>query len=289
MTNKDLTIIITTFHSERRIENCLNSISHDYRVIIIENSRNIDFKNNIEKKFPNVECFIPLTNLGYSQGNNLGLEKVKTKYSLVLNPDTKLEKNALENFFERIKKIKDFAILAPRYGQSYDDVASTDVSQLTEKIKKKELVEFNKVKGFAMFLNMKKFSRIGFFDHKFFMFFEEIDLCRRVKNHNEKIFLDPTIEIEHVGGESVDEDLVKSLEFTRNWHWMWSTFYYHKKYDGFLIAFIKVSPKFFSAFFKKLFYQLVRNSVKKNFYANRLSGLKSSILGEPSWHRPTLD
>ena len=121
------------------------------------------------------------------------------------------------------------------------------------------------------------------------MFFEEIDLCRRVKNHNEKIFLDPTIIIEHVGGKSVNEDLVSNLESTKNWHWMWSTFYYHKKYDGFLIAFIKVSPKLFSAFFKKFFYKLVSNSDKKNFYANRLSGLKSSILGEPSWHRPSLD
>ena len=118
---------------------------------------------------------------------------------------------------------------------------------------------------------------------------KRVFMFRPINMFNQKIFLDPTIKIKHVGGKSVDEDLVISLEFTRNWHWMWSTFYYHKKYDGFLIAFIKVSPKFFSAFFKKLFYQLVRNSVKKNFYANRLSGLKSSILGEPSWHRPTLD
>ena len=278
MTNKDLTIIITTFHSEDRIENCLNSISHDYRVIIIENSRNIDFKKNIEKKFPNVECFIPVTNLGYSQGNNLGLEKVKTKYSLILNPDTELEKNALNNFLTTSSKNKNFAIIAPINGQS-----------ISKETNDKQLIEVNNVKGFAMFLNMEKFSRIGFFDHKFFMFFEEIDLCRRVKNHNEKIFLDPTIIIEHGGGKSVNEDLVSNLEFIKNWHWMWSTFYYHKKYDGFLIAFIKVSPKLFSAFFKKFFYKLVRNSDKKNFYANRLSGLKSSILGEPSWHRPSLD
>jgi len=278
MTNKDLTIVIATFNSERKIQNCLESINQDYRVIIVENSKNIDFKNKIESKFPNVECFLAGMNLGYSQANNLGLEKVKTKYSLILNPDTKLNKNTLNNFLISSVKNKDFAILAPINGQSF-----------SEELKNKELVEVNNVKGFAMFLNMEKFSRIGFFDKNFFLYFEEIDLCRRVKNHNEKIFLDPSIEIAHDGGESVDQSFSYQIELTRNWHWMWSTFYYHKKYDGFLIAFIKISPKFFSAFFKSLFYTITLNKEKKEIYFHRLSGLVNSILGKSSWQRPTLD
>ena len=278
MTNKDLTVVIATFNSETEIENCLESINHDYKVIIVENSNNINFKNNVEKKFSNVECFLAGENLGYGKANNLGLEKVKTKYSLILNPDTKLAKNTLDNFLISSAKNNNFAIMAPFNGQSF-----------SEKFNNEELVEVNNVKGFAMFLNMEKFSKIGFFDKNFFLYFEEIDLCRRIKNCNEKIFLNPTIEITHYGGKSVNQLHSYKIELTRNWHWMWSTFYYHKKYNGFFIALIKVSPKLFSAIFKSLFYSIFLNREKREIYFHRLSGLVNSILGKNSWQRPTLD
>jgi GT2 family glycosyltransferase len=140
-----------------------------------------------------------------------------------------------------------------------------------------------------MFLNMEKFEKIGFFDKNFFLYFEEIDLCRRVIDNKEKIFLDPSIEINHDGGKSVNQSFSYQIELTRNWHWMWSTFYYHKKYDGFFIAGLKVSQKFFSAFFKSIFYTISLNKEKKEIYLHRLSGLVNSILGRSSWHRPTLD
>ena len=64
---------------------------------------------------------------------------------------------------------------------------------------------------------------------------------------------------------------------------------FRKKYVGFFIAGIKVSQKFFSAFFKIIFYTISLNKEKKEIYLHRLSGLVNSILGRSSWHRPTLD
>ena len=58
MTNKDITIVITTYKSEEKIENCLNSIDSDINIIIIENSNNTIFKNDIENKFRNVKCIL---------------------------------------------------------------------------------------------------------------------------------------------------------------------------------------------------------------------------------------
>jgi len=101
--SKDLTVIITTFKSDLKIENCLNSINSQIKVIIIENSKSESFKINIEKKFTNVECVLPKENLGYSKANNLGLSKVKTKYALILNPDTVLDSEA-KQFFRIYKK-----------------------------------------------------------------------------------------------------------------------------------------------------------------------------------------
>ena len=79
------------------------------------------------------------------------------------------------------------------------------------------------------------------------------------------------------------------MELSRNWHWMWSTFYYHKKYKGFLLAIIIVFPKFISAIFKIVFYSLVFNKDKRDIYFCRLSGIFNSIVGKKSWYRPSID
>jgi len=92
MTNKELTVIITTFQSESKIDSCLNSINSSIKVIVVENSSNQKFKNYIERKYTNVECVLTNQNLGYGKANNIGLKKAKTKYCLVLNPDTIIEK-----------------------------------------------------------------------------------------------------------------------------------------------------------------------------------------------------
>ena len=118
MTSKNLTIVITTFRSEEKIENCLNSIDSDIKVIIVENSNNDKFKNDIEEKFKNVECILSNDNLGYGKANNIGLKKVSTKYSLILNPDTILEKETIDNFFVFVNRNIDFAILGPRQNEN---------------------------------------------------------------------------------------------------------------------------------------------------------------------------
>ena len=113
-----------------------------------------------------------------------------------------------------------------------------------------------------MFLNMSEFQDIGFFDEKFFFFFEEIDLCKRLVSRHKKIYLAPSIKINHIGGQSHNETINKEMELSRNWHWMWSTFYYHRKHKGFLISFLIVLPKLSSAIFKILFYSLFLNKKK---------------------------
>ena len=140
-----------------------------------------------------------------------------------------------------------------------------------------------------MFLNMEKFSKIGFFDENIFLYLEEIDLCKRTKNLNEKIYIDTSIEIFHASGKSVNKNFSYEVELTRNWHWMWSLFYFNRKHFNFFYALLLVSPRFISALIKCIFYKLASNKKKKEIYIKRLSGLINSILGRSSWYRPTLD
>ena len=275
MSQNLITIVINTYKSQEKIFKCLNSININYKVIIIENSNNDFLKNKIVKKFSNINYFLAGKNLGYAKGNNMGLSKVITPYALIINPDTILHKDSINNFFITANRIKDFAIIAPAIQDEYNLNNNID-----------ELTEVNSVKGFAMFLNIEQFKNVGFFDENFFIYLEEIDLCRRLRNQNKKIFLDPTIIIDHQGGSSHDEKYNFEMELSRNWHWMWSTFYYAKKYNGFIFALNSILKKFLSSIFKFIFYFLIFKKNKSLIYKQRLSGLYNSIIGKPSWYRP---
>ena len=272
MTFNQITIVITSYKSDEKIVKCLNSINNQCKIIVVENSNNTSFKEKIEKNFSNVECLIAGENLGYAKGNNLGLSRVITKYALILNPDAELEKNTLNNFFNTAKKIKNFSIIGP--------------STLNKKNKMKEITEVNSVKGFAMFLNLEQFNEVGFFDNKFFIYLEEIDLCKRLREKGKKIFIDPNILIFHRGGSSHEEKYNFEMELSRNWHWMWSTFYFKKKHSGYFNALFSVFGKLISGLIKYIFYLFTFQKSKKLIYKQRISGLLNSIIGKPSWYRP---
>jgi len=275
MSIKDITIVITSFKSEKKIRNCLNSIDKQCEVINVENSHNQDYKRKIEDEFKNVRCILTGENFGYGKANNIGLKEVKTKYALILNPDTKLSSEALEGFANLANEKKDFAIIGPGIVENENNLISEAKVRLVKS-----------VKGYAMFLNLSEFKDIGFFDENIFFFLEEIDLCNRLIKKNKNIYFSTNIKVYHEGGLSHDSSFNYQMELSRNWHWMWSTFYYNKKYRGFLISLIIVVPKLFSSVFKFFLFFIIRNKEKKEIYYQRFSGLMNSILGKSSWYRP---
>ena len=279
MSINDITIVITSFRSKTKIKKCLNSIDKNCYVINVENSNDTEFKKNIEKEFTNVKCILTGKNLGYGRANNIGIRETKTKYALIINPDTELYPETLEALLLSAQEYPDFAIIAPNiiYAEKKTKVNYSG---------KPKIHEATNVKGFAMFLNLSEFKDIGFFDESFFIYLEEIDLCRRLINKNKKIYWDSNIPIFHQGGQSHDNNVNYQMELSRNWHWMWSTFYYNKKYKGFLISFLRILPKMLSATIKIFIYFLIFNKEKREIYYQRLSGLFNAIVGKDSWYRP---
>ena len=276
----DLTVIITSFYSSDKIFSCIESIEKSIKIIVIENSNDEKLKEEIHSKYQNVECILSKENLGYGAGNNLGLSRVQTRYALIVNPDVTLNTDTVNKFFLSINNLEDFAIVAPiSQNEKYNNFNIND---------DKEIKEVDNVKGFAMFLNMKTLKQINFFDDNFFLYFEEIDLCKRLKKNNSKIFIDPTIKVSHLGGKSHNLEIEKPMELSRNWHWMWSTFYFHKKHYGYLSAMIKIFPKLSSSLIKFVFFLITFQKYKSEIYKHRLSGIINSVLLKKSWYRPKL-
>ena len=272
---KEITFIIVTFHSEKVIFECLNSLPKDSRKIIIENSQSMDLKKILESKYTNLSCYLMDQNLGYGKGNNVGINLSETELVFILNPDVRFTSNNLNQFLEILSN-EEFTIAAP-----------VEKGEFKENLNNKNVNDVDFVKGFAMLLN-KKLLRNHYFDENIFLYLEEIDLCKRVKDNSGRI-LEVNVPIVHLGGAShVDKENIE-MEKSRNWHWMWSKFYYTKKHKGYFMGLILTLPSFFTSFMKYLFYFLIKNKIKQNIYKMRFLGLLNSYFLKKSFYRPKLN
>ena len=279
----NITFIIVTFKSEHIISECIESLPKNSKIIVIENSNNSDLKKNLEDKYSKIKVIVQ-ENKGMGSSNNRGIKLCETDYAFVLNPDVKLYNNTVNEMINFSSKNDDFSILAP---------ISDDVKYPNYKIKNKNIIndsldylDVDSVDGFAMLINKKKFKDNFYFDESFFLYLENDDICFRKKKEKSNIYILKKAKINHLGGKSPSIVYENEIEYSRNWHWMWSSFYYNKKYNGFINAFIKVFPKLLSSIFKTIYYSISLNKNKQLIYYHRLSGLINSILGRESWYRP---
>ena len=278
---KNITFIIVTFKSEKIIYQCINSLPKDSYKIVIENSKNIKLKQELETKYDNIEVIIN-ENIGMGASNNIGIKKSKTKYAFIINPDTKFNNDTLKKIFEASEYINDFAILSPiNSDPSYPNYKeSNDNKNINENI-----ISVDYVDGFSMLINKEKFKDEDFFDENFFLYLENNDLCLRTKKNGQNIYLIKNSILNHLGASSTDKLFAKKIEYLRNWHWMWSKFYFNKKHYGYFNALNKVILNFLSAIFKYIFYFILFNSHKRNIYLMRICGLFNSMIGKKSWFR----
>lgn len=258
MQNKtDLSIIIVHYKVEKEIIECINSIIESkpnisYEVIIVDNDENKTLMSKINKKFPRVIYIKSPKNLGYGAGNNLGTSYARGKFFFFLNPDTKISAGKLDKLVSILKNNKNTGIVAPLllngkgipYQQGSGELGplqgiiclsfinkffpSNPVSRdyFLSDWDRKTIKEVDVVPGTAFMISRELFERIGEFDNIFFLFFEEFDLCKRVKKLGYKIYITPDCKITHIWGASVDQinDIGKIFRKSR--------FYYFRKHFG---------------------------------------------------------
>ena len=280
---ENLTIVIVTIKSDNVIYNCLDSIDPDIKKIIIENST--DEKNfyQLKKKYKNLECYLAGENYGMGKGNNIGIKKSKTRYVMILNPDTILKKNTLDKIFD-ISNDLDFSILSPM-SDNYE-YPNYKIKKSLEK--NKDLFEVDYIDGYSMLIDKNKFDE-NFFDENIFMYLENDDLCYRMKKKGEKIYVYSKALINHLGAKGVDKKYNEELELSRNWHWNWSKFYFRKKHYGFIFALAKGLPSFVTSCVKCIFYFLLRKKFKLKIHLNKASGFYNALINKNSWYRPRFD
>ena len=276
----NITFIIVSFKSENVIHSCLNSLPQISKKIVIENSRNTKLKEELESKYDNIEVLIN-HNIGMGASNNIGILQSKTQFAYILNPDTKLNVSTIDKFIEAADKIVDFAILSPLCSDSrfpnykiYEKKSSLN----------NQIIEVDTIDGFSMLINKSKFNN-SFFDENIFLYLENDDICLRARKYNQKIYIVKNSLIDHLGASSSNIKDSYEFDLLRNWHWMWSKFYYNKKHSGFLLSTIKIFPNFLSAIIKYIFYLLLFKNQKRKIYKMRLLGIINAFIGKKSFYR----
>ena len=282
ISRQNLSIVIVTLKSENVIHQCIESINQNIPIIVVENSNDQKFKENLESKYDNLKCILSGSNLGMGAGNNIGIRYAQTEYVLILNPDVTLESKTLDELYLASKQLKEFTILSP---------INSDLrfpNYKGKKIRKNNDFPFkvDYVDGFSMLLNKNKFDTDIYFDENFFLYLENNDLCIKVNRDGGSVFIVPTSKINHEGSKAVDPKYKHEVELSRNWHWIWSKFYFNKKNFGFFKAIIECLPTYISSLLKFLFYSLTNNNLKKKIYLSRASGFYNALIGKPSWYRP---
>ena len=210
--------------SENVIHDCISSIPKDIKIIIIDNSNDEFFKNKIEKKYNNVRCILSEKNIGMGAGNNYGLSEIDTDYGFVLNPDVVLRNDTIDEIIFASNQIDTFSVISPIMEE--ENYPNYKTNKLDNSINKKEKpFKVESVDGFAMLLNLSRLKKLEnfkdeFFDENIFLYLENDDLCKRIIEHGESIYVVPKSKIKHLGAKAVDEKYEYEIELSRNWHWV---------------------------------------------------------------------
>ncbi len=276
---KNLTIFFVSYFSSLSIKNVLKKIDPRIKVLIIDNANEKDFKKKFSK-FKNVKVIVSKINTGQTGGINLGFKNISSKYAIYMDSDINFKKSVIDQFISAAKKIDNFVILAPQHERS--KYIKEYISPKENKFKEYQLMKI--VHGQFLFFKMKNVKKVGLYDEKIFLYYDETDFCLRAYRKKQNIYVLPEIKVEHLGGKSVNLPNAIEIEANKNWHYMWSKFYFFKKNFTIIYALKKTLRDLFIDMIKFCLF-LPFNYRKRIIYYSRVSGLINSYLGNKSFRR----
>ena len=287
MNNKKLEIIIVNYNSLYWLKKALDSLykyfiplsKYNIIVTIVDNASTDNSVQIIEKDYPEVNLIKSHTNLGFSAGNNLALKKSKADYIMLLNSDTELTEKSknIDTLFDIIEKDNSIGMITPkllltngkmdmachRGEPSFIDCFFyfSGFEKIFPKVKfftkyhllHKDLNTIHKVDaitGACIITKLQYLKDVDFFDERFFMYADDMDLCRKYREKSYKIIYNPTVEIIHhkykSGLQSKNKKTNKNIKkhFYNSFLLYYDKWYnnklYYKILRPFIVLFIKI-------------------------------------------------
>ena len=285
-----LSFIIISFKSDHLLKKILISVPKKYQIIIVENSM-LKSTKKLEKKFKNLSVITPSKNLGYAKAFNLALKKCKNNFVLTITPDVLINKNLIIKIEKVIDKLKNFTLLAPEYKNQkiYKNYTSFDDKKFKKnKITNFKLEEVKEIDWCFCVLNKNKFISSRILDENFFMYFETIDLCKKLLNLKHKMYIIKELKFDHLGTSSSNKKFNNEILMNRNWHFSWSKFYFFKKNYNYFFALKKIIPNIYQNILGIILSLIKLNIFTTKLHLASLLGALNGIFLNKSLYRPKL-
>ena len=252
----DLSVVIVNYQTFELTKNAINSIfEFDYpfslEILVVDNASDDDSLSKLQDYFKDKVKFIASgENRGFAAGNNQALKIAEGKYVLLLNSDTVVFENTLENIYNYMENNADVGAAGCRVllengeldkacKRSFPNVKnsffrlfhiptkSSDANYNLTNLPDDEVYEIDCLTGAFMFIRKETLGEVGFLDETFFMYGEDIDLCFRIKKAGWKIIYYGKSKITHFKGSSSKKQKSKLIyEFYR------AMYVYYKKHHA---------------------------------------------------------
>jgi GT2 family glycosyltransferase len=232
-------IIILSFNGSRWLQACLESLLTteypNFKIILVDNASSDNSIESVRSRFPEVDIIVNTRNLGFSEGNNIGICQAITAgadYVVLLNQDTRVEPDWLSELVSVGESEQRVGILGSvQLNYESDDFNSWTTSamgenldELKEPARARRWIPVEWVEGSCFAIKRETLEKIGLLDPIYFAFYEEIDLCRRAAYHGFLVALVPRSRIHHFRGGSWQE--TRKIERERNYRCDRSQFIY---------------------------------------------------------------
>lgn len=261
--NRTLSVVIVSWNCREVIGGCLESVRRaapEAKVFVVDNASRDGTPELVAERFPEVRLIRNERNLGFGPGNNVALRMVETELALVLNPDTVVDRTALERCVLHAAAHPEAGLVTCRVTDEDGALKRGNFRRLPSlgtKIREELFVdrilgivrgpteapasdwehlapfEVEAVPGAFMLLRMRAGRQIGFFDEELFLYAEDTDLCKRLRDTGWRIDFVPAAGIRHVGGQSTAKAVGATLvEFYRS-----EDHYFRKHHPRALVAY----------------------------------------------------
>lgn len=254
-----LSILIVSYNVREELSECLSSLvigltsASDCEIIVVDNNSGDGTQTMLRETFPRIKRLENAGNLGYARAANQGIARSSGEYILLLNPDTNVRLERINKLVDFMKSQEDVGILGTKIveesgerqysARSFPGFAAyfSNAQSLLNRINpnnrwsrrylRKDIdstqpTEADWVSGSAMLLRRELIQNIGGFDPNYFMYVEDVDICRRARKAGWKVLYYPEIEIIHYSGRSTSQKKFKMLAE----HHKSMYYYFHKYY-----------------------------------------------------------
>lgn len=258
MKQMDISVIIVSWNSEKWIKNCLDSLgAHSenlkIEIMVVDNFSQDKTVEVLKTYGGKIKLIENSANLGYAKGCNQGLKIAQGNYILLLNPDTEVTETSLKKMFQFMEQSPEVGALGPQLLDFQGQIQPScrrfpnyklllwEFSGLSRLFPKSQLFgawkmgdfdfkttrEVDQPMGSALLVRKKVIEQVSMMDERFSMFYNDVDLCKRIKQAGWKVYFYPKAKIYHFKGASTAQVKIQMIFLTH-----WGNFLYLKKYES---------------------------------------------------------